>query len=153
MFRRCVIGSTFPLRGRPFKKRGMPVAIHAADRPSEPSDIDFTALNLTYALTKFPTAVVKLTHWTEPPTSRPEELPFFVERTAIGKSLPVYTDLKGGKTKVVTILRRCRGDIAALVADMEKVCDGKEIIQRPGKLVVDGNYHMRLKKWLSGLGF
>ena len=40
-----------------------------------------------------------------------------------------------------------------LKEEMEKVCDNKEVIARPGKLVVEGNYHLRLKKWLSGLGF
>jgi hypothetical protein len=36
---------------------------------------------------------------------------------------------------------------------MEKVCGGQPVTVRPGKLVVDGNYHIRLKKWLAGLGF
>lgn len=40
----------------------------------------------------------------------------------------------------------------ALKAEMEKVCDGKEVTVRPGKLVVDGNYVLRVKKWLTGLG-
>lgn len=79
-------------------------------------------------------------------------LPFEVERTFVGSSLPVYTEYKHGRTKVQTILRKCRGDILLLKNEMEKVC-GKPIIVRPGKLVVDGNYNMRLKKWLAGLGF
>lgn len=47
-----------------------------------------------------------------------------------------------------------RSDIAfqVLKSEMEKVV-GKEVSIKPGKLVVDGNYHMRLKKWLIGLGF
>ena len=34
-----------------------------------------------------------------------------VERTAIGKHLPVYTDFLGSGTKVVTILRKISGDV------------------------------------------
>ena len=67
--------------------------------------------------------------------------------------LPVYTDFKGqGLTKVITVLKKCGGDINALKADMEKVT-GAEVEVRPGKLVVKGNYVRRIKMWLSGLGF
>jgi len=79
-------------------------------------------------------------------------IPFAVSRTE-NASLPVYTDFKGGKTKVVTIVRRIRGDVFELQSEMSKVCDGAYVTIRPGKLVVDGNYHARLKIWLSGLGF
>ena len=152
MFRRSIIDTVVTVRGRPFKKRGMPIAIHAADRPPAPSSIDFSTLGLTYPVTVKPVALIPTTHWTEPPTSEPTELPFFVERTGVSRSLPIYTDYKAGRTKVVTILRKCRGDIEALKNDLEKVC-GKEVVIHPGKLVVDGNFHVRLKKWLAGLGF
>jgi large subunit ribosomal protein L49 len=151
MFRRSLIDTVVTVRGRPFKKRGMPIAIHAAERPAESSAIDFSTLGLAYPVTIKPVLIPE-THWTEPPTSEPTELPFFVERTGVSKSLPIYTDYKAGRTKVVTILRKCRGDIIALKSDMEKVC-GKEVVIHPGKLVVDGNFHVRLKKWLAGLGF
>lgn len=152
MFRRCVVQSTLTIRGRPFKLRGSPVAIHAVHKPAEKTNIDFTQLGLTYEMKHDPPVLIKETHWTELPTSRPVELPFFVERTEVSGSLPVYTDIKNGLTKKITILRRCRGDIMALKAEMEKVCDGKEVTVRPGKLVVDGNYVLRVKKWLTGLG-
>jgi hypothetical protein len=35
---------------------------------------------------------------------------------------------------------------------MEKVVK-KEVTIRPGKLVVVGNFHLLLKRWLTGLGF
>jgi Mitochondrial large subunit ribosomal protein (Img2) len=152
MFRRSVIDSVVIVRGRPWKKRGMPIAVHAAVRPAKESNVDFSSLGLTYQVTQKPIALIKETHWTEPPSSEPTAIPFFVERTSVGASLPVYTDYKAGNTKVVTILRKCRGDIQALKLDMELVC-GKEVTVRAGKLVVDGNYQMRIKKWLSGLGF
>jgi hypothetical protein len=64
----------------------------------------------------------------------------------------VYTDYKGGRTKVITILRRCSGNIDILKQEMEKVC-GCEVQVCHGSLKVDGNYRLRLKKWLAGIGF
>ena len=103
-----------------------------------------------------PEKVIELTGWTKPHDVQPNEftkdLPFFVERTAIGQSLPVYTELLNGRTKLVTVLRRCKGDVKLLKEEMEKVI-GQEVIVRPGKLVTEGNSVLRLKKWLVGLGF
>ena len=95
--------------------------------------------------------MIKRTKWTPPPKTLPT-LPFVVERTLIGSSLPVYTDFKGGNTKVITMLRKCSGDIDLLKSEMEKVT-GQTVTIRPGKLTVNGNYHARLKIWLTGLGF
>jgi hypothetical protein len=64
-----------------------------------------------------------------------------------------YTDYKAGRTKRVTILRKCRGDVALLKEEMEKIVDGNTVRVHPGRLEVDGNYEKRLKKWLLGLGF
>lgn len=74
-----------------------------------------------------------------------------VERSSAGQ-VPVYTDIKGGGTKVITILRKCSGDINALREDMEKVVMG-EVEVRPGKLIARGNHSALLKRWLMGLGF
>lgn len=137
---------------RPLGTRGI---IHASQRGAEETYVNFDELELNYALIKNPKEikVVKNNMWTEPPLEQPENLPFAVERTEVGKSLPVYTDYKGGGTKVTTMIRRIRGDVHALKEDMEKVCDDREVHIRPGKLVVDGNYHSRIKLWLSALGF
>ena len=116
--------------------------VHAAQKPPEESEIDFGALGLKYPLTHKPEYLIKRTAWTPPPPSPPTTLPFAVDRTTVGSSLPVYTDYKAGRTKVVTILRRCRGDIDELKGEMEKVV-GKPVTIRPGKLVVDGNFHGR----------
>ena len=90
--------------------------------------------------------------WAPPPEVTPI-LPFRIERAGVSGGLPVYTDFKAGRTKRVTILRKCRGDILLLRDEMEKVTDGVEVRIRPGRLEVDGNYEKRLKKWLIGLGF
>jgi hypothetical protein len=34
-----------------------------------------------------------------------------IERTLVNGSVPVYTDFLGGRTKVITLIRRCGGDI------------------------------------------
>jgi hypothetical protein len=39
-----------------------------------------------------------------------------------------------------------------LKGDLEKIV-GEEVTVRPGKLVVNGNCVLRVKKWLLGLGF
>ena len=137
---------------RPYRNKNTAIAWHAAMRPAESSDIDFSTLGLKYVPTLNPEVKIAKYHWTIPPSTKPTGLPFFVERTSVA-ALPVYTDYKAGRTKVVTIVRRCRGDINALVEDIQKVCDGKIVNVRPGKVVVDGNYHMRLKKYLAGMGF
>jgi len=126
--------------------------IHSSQKPAANREIDFSTLGLRFPVTHTPKHMISRTTWTPPPSSPPSGLPFAVDRTGLGLSLPVYTDYKGGGTKVVTILRKCRGDIEALREDMEKVV-GKPVIVRPGKLVVEGNYHARLKLWLAMLGF
>jgi large subunit ribosomal protein L49 len=136
---------------KPPRKVPNPPFLHASQLA--PSDVnpDFNALNLAYPLTKDPTFQIPRIGWSPKPDQTPN-LPFLVERTEVGKSLPVYTEYKGGRTKVVTILRKIKGDVNILKAEVEKVV-GREVVVKPGKLVVDGNHHMRLKSYLTGLGF
>ena len=70
----------------------------------------------------------------------------------LGSSLTEKKNYKGGNTKVITMLRKCSGDIELLKSEMEKVT-GKTVTIKPGKLIVEGNYTGRLKMWLIGLGF
>lgn len=135
------------LRG--VKTKSYPV-IHQAQRPAYPAEVDYSSLNLTYPIQNKVKPIISEYGWTKPPDSLPN-LPFIVERTK-AHGLPIYTDYKHGRTKVVTILRKCKGNIDELKKDMEKVCQ-KQVEVRPGKLIVDGNYHLRLKQWLSDLGF
>jgi hypothetical protein len=60
--------------------------------------------------------------------------------------------MKDGDTRVITIIRKIRGDVEALKSEVEKVV-GKEVEMRPGKIVIEGNFHRRIKVWLTGLGF
>merc|ERR1711935_231701 len=58
---------------------------------------------------------------------------FQVTRTA-SKQLPVYTDMKNGRTKFVTVIRRIRGDVAEFETELAKVCSGAEIHRRHGSI-------------------
>jgi hypothetical protein len=137
--------------GRPWKRRDSRPVIHAAQKPAERADIDFSNLGLTYELKETPKFVIERHAWSPQPTERPQ-LPFMVDRTEVGLSLPVYTDLKDGDTRVITIIRKIRGDVLVLKAEVEKVV-GREVELRPGKIVIEGNFHRRIKVWLTGLGF
>ena len=130
--------------------------LHGSQKPAADAVVDFGELGLRYVPTKNPTLVVNKSFWTPPPSAEEkpvhEDIPFAVDRTSPGRGLPVYTDYKGGGTKVVTIVRKCRGDMKVMKEEMEKVC-GRPVSIGLGKLTVDGNFHGRLKLWLTGLGF
>ena len=128
----------------PMQKKNMPIAIHASQRAEEKFDQTFQDCGLELELTNHdPSIIIKKSYWTKPPLKLPN-LNFAVERTLVGAELPVYTDYKGGRTKVVTILRRIKGDITLLKSEMEKVV-GREVTIRPGKLVVDGNMASKIR--------
>lgn len=137
--------------GRPFRNRNGRPVVHASQKPAETADIDFTALGLKYEMKSIPEFVVNRHAWSPKPEN-PPNLPFMIDRTEIGMALPVYTEIAGGGTKKLTILRKIRGDVSELVQEVEKVV-GKPVLVKPGKIVVEGNYHRRLKVWLTGLGF
>lgn len=141
-------------RAAPKRFRDGRAVVHQAARPAEDGDVDFGPMKLKYALTNDINvdALQARSGWTPPPTTMPE-LPFHIERSHVGQSLPVYTDYKGGRTKVVTVLRKVSGDVSELLIDLRKVCDMSEIEIRPGKVVIHGNYHWRVKHWLARLGF
>ena len=148
MMRRCLIRS---FGTKPLKKRNTPIAIHASQRPEPPIPDNFDALGLEIKPIISPEILIERSFWSPPPNVK-TNYPFMVDRTGVGKALPIYTDYVGGNTKVVTILRKCKGDIALLKSEMEKVV-GKQVQVKPGKLIVVGNYSRRLKLWLASLGF
>lgn len=135
---------------KPPRKWKTPTAIHASMRP-QLAVKNLDELDLVIKPSIDPNVLIPKTTWSPPPKEIPN-LPFVVERTGVGLSLPVYTDYKAGRTKVVTILRKCKGDINLLKSEMEKVV-GKPVRIMPGKLVVDGNYSRALKIWLTAIGF
>lgn len=137
---------------KPARRVPNPPFLHAAERPAAPCNIDFNSLNLSYKLINEPKFTIPRIGWAPKPATIPQNLPFIVERAGPGEGLPVYTDYKAGRTKVITILKRIRGDVLSLRSEIEKVV-GKNAEIKPGKIVIEGNYHKRLKLWLIGLGF
>lgn len=81
-----------------------------------------------------------------------ERPPFHVFRSRMG-NLPIYTDWRGGgRTRMVTILRKYSGDVNALKREVERVCEARADLFH-GRMEVKGNHREKLGKWLSNLGF
>lgn len=150
MFRRSL---PMLMGARPARRKPNLPFLHQSQMPPEEHNIDFNALDLKYKLIGdgSPNFKIPASGWAPPPEKLPD-LPFLILRAGIQKSLPVYTDYKGGGTKIVTILRKIVGNIDEVKLEVEKVV-GKSVEVRPGKIVIDGNYHKRIKLWLIGLGF
>ncbi|KAJ2747690.1 mitochondrial 54S ribosomal protein img2 [Coemansia sp. BCRC 34301] len=79
---------------------------------------------------------------------------YFVHRTRF-QSLPVYTDIKNGKTRKQTTVRRIEGDLEALRADMSKALSDSSIqIKRASQqLVIKGDRSEEIRAWLTRSGF
>lgn len=152
MFRRSLPA----LMGAPPKKRAKnPPVLHLSQRPAAPAQIDFTKLGLTYPVTNSsPGFSISGINWAPKPEKTRSDLPFAVDRSGPASNFAVYSQLKGGgRTKVVTVVKKIKGDALEFQKELQKVVDGSEIEIRPGKLVVRGNYVKRVKLWLLAMGF
>mmetsp|Transcript_19854 Transcript_19854/g.41763 ORF Transcript_19854/g.41763 Transcript_19854/m.41763 type:complete len:175 (-) Transcript_19854:75-599(-) len=105
---------------------------------------------LKYPLTHVPTT--RLANGWTPPPDNPPDLPFRVQRTATGQFLPVYTDIKNARSRVVTVVRNIDGDIQEMQRELSIVC-GAAVDQRAGRLEVAGRHTQNIRDWLVGLGF
>lgn len=76
---------------------------------------------------------------------------FRVARSRMG-NFPIYTDIRNGGSKVVTILRKYTGDVPALAAELEAVT-GKEVTAYHGRLEMRGRHAPVIAEWLGKLGF
>jgi hypothetical protein len=83
------------------------------------------------------------------------KLPYFVERTEIGKSLPVYTDYKHNRQQKKTIIRKIFGSIQALAGDLKSIFPPEDvkIHQRKNQIVIKGIKDLECKYWLANKGF
>lgn len=139
---------------RPARRVPNPPFLHMSQQSPYPAQVNYEELQLKYKVNE---ELIKKNYDNlkiqEFELGTTQELPFAVDRTLYGKQLPVYTDFKAGRTKVITILRKVRGDIPALKEELQKIVDGREVKIQSGKLVVDGNYKHRIARWLAGLGF
>ena len=79
--------------------------------------------------------------------------PFRVDRTAVGNCLPVYTDYKNNRTRVVTVVRRVKGDMDEFVRECKVVCGTDKVELRGSSFHVEGNHIKAVQTWLYGLGF
>lgn len=100
---------------------------------------------VTYPVTPSPSG------WLPPAAgANPAALPFSVRRTA-SREIPVYTDFKHGRTKVLTLVRGYSGDGEALAVELSKLT-GRPAVMRSGRIEVEGNVVTYVKTWLAGLG-
>ncbi|KAI8324160.1 hypothetical protein GQ54DRAFT_296315 [Martensiomyces pterosporus] len=86
--------------------------------------------------------------------SEPAVYPYFIHRTRF-QSLPVYTDIRNGGTRKLTLVRRIEGDLEALRSDLSKALDDGSI-QIKGvsrQLVIKGDRLSEVRAWLTKKGF
>jgi len=82
-----------------------------------------------------------------------KQFPFTVFRSKMG-NLPLYIDYRGGgRTKVVTILRKYSGDAEALKTEVMRVCKTQHVNLWHGRMEVKGKHKQALSEWLQECGF
>ncbi len=86
------------------------------------------------------------------PTGTLSKLPFTVTRTRT-YGLPVYSDFRNGRSRILTIVRKVGGDSSALRQELRRVLSGARVDVRTGGVEVEGNRVQEVKSWLAGLGF
>ncbi len=137
---------------KPPRRIPNPLFLHASEKAPQSTDVDFSQLSLKYPVANpNPAFTIPRFGWA-PKSATTPNYPFFVARSGQNENLPVFTDFKNGRTKVITIVQKISGNVDELRADMEKVV-GKPVEIKSGKLIVHGNFHLRLKKYLLALGF
>lgn len=114
---------------------------------------DLSSLKLKYLPTVTPPFILP-NGWAPPPEEPPTNPPpFSVVRTSVGRALPVYTDYRSGRSRVLTIVRRVKGDEREFVRDFKVVCGTDKVEKRGGGFEVQGNHIRVVRDWLYGLGF
>ena len=81
-------------------------------------------------------------------------LPFEVKRTQFGH-LPVYTEYRNGRGRILTLVRRIEGDGGALAEKVKAFLPSSDVSLNAttGHLVVNGNHQRTLRYYLTALGF
>lgn len=77
-----------------------------------------------------------------------------VLRTSNG-ALPVYTEYKNGRSRILTIIRRIEGDLHNLRDDLCKFIPSESVqIKQPqNHIVIQGNKQRSVRYWLTAIGF
>ncbi|KAJ2608362.1 mitochondrial 54S ribosomal protein img2 [Coemansia sp. RSA 1804] len=80
--------------------------------------------------------------------------PYFVNRTRF-QSLPVYLDIKNGKTRKLTLVRRIEGDIHAIHKELSSHLKDAtvQIKSISNQLVIKGDRSKEVREWLTKKGF
>ncbi|KAI9506088.1 ribosomal protein L49/IMG2, partial [Coemansia spiralis] len=79
---------------------------------------------------------------------------YYVHRTRF-QTLPVYSDIKNGKTRKLTLIRRIEGDIGALREELSRHLDDSSIQIKSisNQLVIKGDRTKEVREWLTVKGF
>ncbi|CAJ0637485.1 11909_t:CDS:2 [Entrophospora sp. SA101] len=82
------------------------------------------------------------------------QYPYFIERTQ-NKVLPIYSDIRNGRTRILTVLRRIEGDTEALHKELQKLFPNTlvTINDNTGHIIIKGDYRHELNDWLTKKGF
>lgn len=78
---------------------------------------------------------------------------YFVERSSTG-NLPVYSDFRAGRNKVVTEIRKIRGNVVQLRNDLQEMLPeipkkSWRILPQSHKIIIDGNVVKAVKRVLG----
>ena len=76
---------------------------------------------------------------------------FHVHRSRMG-NLPVYTGIRTGGSRRVTIVRKFAGSATALGEQLERLCESPVTIFH-GRVEVKGFHQKKVADWLASLGF
>ena len=90
-----------------------------------------------------------------PPADPIPQLPFHITRSRTN-NIPVYVNVKGGGNKLVTSIRKVRGDLKELEKCVRnRIGDEKhyQINELTNQLKVKGDYRAEISRMLKELGF
>ena len=91
-------------------------------------------------------------------TEAVQQLKYFVERTSLGKALPVYTDFKNDGRKY-TLIRKISGDIDILADEISELLELKDktkylkVRADLGHIKITGQYDLKVREFLTKKGF
>ncbi|GAA6005487.1 hypothetical protein JCM10207_002998 [Rhodosporidiobolus poonsookiae] len=83
------------------------------------------------------------------------DLSYYVPRTRFGE-LPVYSEIKNGGTRFLTVVRKAEGDVEALRRDLSAfLSHSVPLFVKPqtGQVVIRGEWVRETKEWLAAKGF
>lgn len=87
------------------------------------------------------------------PLGGTENLPFQFARTK-AHQLPVYSDIKNGYSRRVTVLRKYSGNVVEIKEELHRLLGPQtKVEEHQGEIQINGHHVLKLKRWLRRLGF